>query len=239
MDPRLSAPPPAPFCDCYATQHSAEATWASSAPADTVYKALRRAVSSPAHEGVLLRAPTPFEECAYYGSSVTAFLSSAAASSGEKERQDGDPRADVSVVRVSPSAGFRDFVAFYVLPAVGSGGGGGISGNTAGGDPAEGSGSNSGSKVVARGRSLDYHVWTACPCCRGTAWCKYAACFFCCCGMCPTKDWGQNMQTLENIVADANVGLQHVKDPSDALSSLNHNPQKYNHPEAIDASRRA
>ena len=117
MDPRLSAPPPAPFCDCYATQHSAEATWASSAPADTVYKALRRAVSSPAHEGVLLRAPTPFEECAYYGSSVTAFLSSAAASSGEKERQDGDPRADVSVVRVSPSAGFRDFVAFYVLPA--------------------------------------------------------------------------------------------------------------------------
>ena len=226
---RLSVKPSPPACDCYLAQHSAEASWTTAAPVEDVKIALRRAVGSSAQDDgmALLRAPTPFEEREFYGAALAAFLSSpspstpasaAAATPSEKGVENGDPRADVGAIRVSPNAGFRDFVAFYVSPVAGHD------------DPLEGRGS----KVVARGRSLDYHVWTVCPCCQGIGWCRYVACFFCCCGVCPTKDWGQNMQTLEGVIAVADVGLQRVKSPSDAL---NNNPQKYVPPDAVEASR--
>ena len=219
--------PPAPFCDCYVAQHSAEAGWTTPASVDAVREALSQAISStPADRDggrIPLREPTPFEEREYFGRAAALSSSvSAAVSSDRRNYESVDGRADVKAIRVSPSAGFRDFVVFHISPLTDDGGG-----------PADSTGAH-GARVVGRGRSLDYHVWTACICCRGIAWCKYVACLFCCCGVCPTKDWGQNMQTLEDIVAATDVGLKRTKDPRDAL---NHKPPMYEPPGAVEASR--
>ena len=57
-------------------------------------------------------------------------------------------------------------------------------------------------KVFAISRSKDYHVYTVCGCP------AILACFLCCCGLCPTKDWGQNKQTLLDLYQE--VGYNHV-----------------------------
>jgi len=61
----------------------------------------------------------------------------------------------------------------------------------------DGSGGGSGTDTTlahVKSFSADPHLWSIFPCCPVPV-----AAFFCCCGLFPTKDWGQNEDTVEEI----------------------------------------
>ena len=182
------------MADCWLSEHSAEETWVTSVSANVVEDALRSVSTAGNTDTMVLREPTSYEKRDFYGNK-------------------NGKQASVQVVRISPKASFRDFIAFYVSPISEDGG----------------------TRVFGRGQSLDYHVWTACPCCTRLGLCRYVACFFCCCGVCPTKDWGQNMRTLEYFARSAGVGLK-VENAGAPLNNLE-NSKKYESPRPLDASR--
>ena len=55
--------------------------------------------------------------------------------------------------------------------------------------------SGTGTTIVATSRSRDYNMWTSCSCLKNECG-RWIACFLCCCGICPTKDWGANKELL-------------------------------------------
>eukprot|EP00040_Diaphanoeca_grandis_P017071 m.88569 g.88569 ORF g.88569 m.88569 type:complete len:194 (+) comp26212_c0_seq1:126-707(+) len=66
--------------------------------------------------------------------------------------------------------------------------------------------------------AIDAHFWSACfsPCCNNAVG-RYLACFVCCCGLFPTKDWGENGKLVARIVKAAfdtlNKGIQQEPAP--------------------------
>ncbi len=189
--------------DCYLGLHSARAEWTTTETADAVVAALQAIPLAPPY-----RAPRPGE--------LQRHASDYAGGAGEART--------VRLIRMSPQMGFRDLVEFRVegdgavTGEVRSGGGGGVAGAT--------------TVVRGMGRSLDYHMWSACPCCQcepAACFCRYVACFLCCCGTCPTKDWGQNQRTLDEIAASLHMGLA----PRSSEASLS----TYAPPASVDAAR--
>jgi hypothetical protein len=160
--------------DCFLSQHSGSGQWTSTnATSSQVVSLLRQAVDeSPKSDNEAnMESEVPRLRWMTKGERVT-FVGK----NGEDASVDGDGRATVQFLRVSGKVKFRDLTTFVVS------------------DKQDGT-----TLVQGDGRSLDYHVWTVCPCCFGGL-CRYVACFFCCCGVCPTKDWGQNEQTLSEII---------------------------------------
>ena len=92
--------------------------------------------------------------------------------------------------------------------------------------------------VQATGRSIDYHVYTVCPCCAGTL-CRYVACFFCCCGIIPTQDWGQNEETLNRIASTMkrNNNINLILVGSESTGLCDKESELYTAPPVVDGER--
>ena len=160
--------------DCYLTQHSSSDQWTTTvATVDQVVTALRRAVEESPQSDQEINEKRNVTRLRWMtkGEKVT-FVGK----NGENVSVDDEGRVTVKFIRATGKVAFRDLTTFVVS------------------DNKDGS-----TLVQGDGRSLDYHMWTACPCCFGGL-CRYVACFLCCCGVCPTKDWGQNERTLTEIM---------------------------------------
>ena len=223
MEPPPSSPfPPPHITDCYPSHHRGRRQWTTPDSIDVVREALSLALQPgallPGHQ---LHPATRSEPRMMFGrwyrlgsepkrAAIVAVPEGGVATGGWIP--DMDPSAlnikRVAVIRRSPS-GFRDLIVIDVTPlreGGGYGGGEGAGSSALGGGTAGGAGGEGGGTLItAEGTSLDIHVWTVCPCCRRHACCKFVACGICCCGVCPTKDWGQNGNTLDDIAA--HVGM--------------------------------
>lgn len=161
--------------DCYLSQHSSSTQWTTEAPVDKFVETLCRFVDeSPKVDDEIA------EQQKTKAVSRLRWLTPAEKSmflrKGISDVTTEGGVVNVQFLRISNKLGFRDLNTFEVSAGEHS------------------------THVKATGRSLDYHVFTACPCCSGSL-CRYVACFCCCCGVCPTKDWGQNEQTIKEIAA--------------------------------------
>ena len=222
MEPPPSSPfPPPHITDCYPSHHRGRRQWTTPDSIDVVREALSHALQPGAMQGHQLHPATRSEPRMMFGrwyrlgsepkrAAIVALPEGGVATGGWIP--DMDPSAlnikRVAVIRRSPS-GFRDLIVIDVTPlreGGGAGGGGGAGSGALGGGTAGGAGGEGGGTLItAEATSLDIHVWTVCPCCRRHACCKFVACSICCCGVCPTKDWGQNGNTLDDIAA--HVGM--------------------------------
>ena len=96
----------------------------------------------------------------------------------------------VSYVWRTQKVSFRDVGRLTV--SAGAGG----SENSALSDGTGGATLEGGVTIQGFARSWDPHVFTACKLPR------WLACALCYCGVCPTADWGQNMETLNTLLDD-------------------------------------
>lgn len=85
--------------------------------------------------------------------------------------------------RITGKAGFTDLQTFTLTPSA----------------------SGSGTHISAFSKARDVHCWSAvCPC-LGNQCGLWVSWLWCCCGICPTLDWGANKAFLDQIKAEAGL----------------------------------
>jgi hypothetical protein len=228
-----------PEMDCFLSQHSASKQWtAEGGSIDEVVSTLRRIVDDSPQSN-----PEPELEPNLSNSTgisrlrwMTSSERSTFLGSGARDVSTENGAVTVQFLRTSGQVGFRDLNTFVISKKVSET------------KLEQQTNTSAMILVTGTGRSLDYHMWTACPCCSGGA-CRYVACFCCCCGVCPTKDWGQNERTLDEIMlqgmtntstsSTSKVTMIPVVDQSAAVAqrTASEGQQKYHPPEVVAAER--
>lgn len=167
--------------DCFPGQHTGWGRWTLSTTGSSEIESVVRAIEDSAGEIKDLRQP--------YRDELRRFLKNGkrwwqkAAYRQASERGPGD--VQYVAIRESGCLGFRDLVEFSVV-------------KTETGEV----------EVYGTGYSLDHHCWTCLPCCAPFAACSWVACVACCCGLFPTKDWGQNQNTLNAVMFGSHLEVQ-------------------------------
>ena len=169
--------------DCYLSQHSASSHWTSASSIDFIVSVLKNIINDSPNDDDVSNTDIVTRLRWLTKSEKATFLSSNAL---EDVSTTGDGTVTMQFLRVTGKVGFRDLHTFVISTKKST-------------TTTNSTTTTATTTVQGSGRSLDYHMWTACPCCFGGG-CRYVACFFCCCGVCPTKDWGQNERTMEEIM---------------------------------------
>lgn len=176
--------------DCYPSHHSHTGRWTTDVPLDEVVTNLRRIVDASPQEDSGNNNTLSNDDKSqpiHTPQTVTRlrWMTTGETNTFFKTKKDmstthGDDKVTVRFLRISGKVGFRDLNTFEISSVKNE--------ET---QLAE-------THILASASSLDFHVFTACPCCAGSC-CRYVACFMCCCGVCPTEDWGQNEETLHEV----------------------------------------